>query len=98
MIREMDRTNGNWYRSEVGIDYPFPNVPDNEITRFPYAILEVKLQTAAGDKVCNLQSVQFHFCLSDTQDLSYTKGRTMHVQYTRLVLYQRKDRKRAPCI
>lgn len=51
MIREMDRTNGNWYRKEVGVDYPFPTVPDNEITRFPYAILEVKLQTAAGDKV-----------------------------------------------
>jgi SPX domain protein involved in polyphosphate accumulation len=51
MVREMDRTNGNWYRKEVGVDYPFPTVPDNEITRFPYAILEVKLQTAAGDKV-----------------------------------------------
>lgn len=50
MVRELDRTNGNWYRKEVGVDYPFPTVPENEINRFPYAILEVKLQTAAGDK------------------------------------------------
>lgn len=49
-IREMDRTNGNWYRPEVGVEFPFSQVPEPEITRFPYAILEVKLQTPAGGK------------------------------------------------
>lgn len=53
-IREMDRTNGNWYRPEVGVDFPFSQVPESEITRFPYAILEVKLQTPAGGKACLL--------------------------------------------
>eukprot|EP00124_Ichthyophonus_hoferi_P003234 Ihof_evm1s269 gene=Ihof_evmTU1s269 len=48
MIREMDRCNGNWYRSEVGVDWPFDYVANDDITRFPYAILEVKLQTEAG--------------------------------------------------
>ena len=67
MVRELDRTNGNWYRKDVGVDYPFPNVPDNEICRFPYAVLEVKLQTAAGDKVCARLCLLALYCLHAVQ-------------------------------
>ena len=33
---------------DIGIDYPFSQLPAEDIERFPYAVLEVKLQTAAG--------------------------------------------------
>ncbi|KAI5307886.1 vacuolar transporter chaperone [Ascosphaera atra] len=33
---------------DIGIDYPFRQLPAADIERFPYAILEVKLQTQAG--------------------------------------------------
>jgi hypothetical protein len=48
MIREADRCGGNWRRKEVGVNWPFPQLDEADIHRFPYAILEVKLQTAAG--------------------------------------------------
>ncbi|KAI8054690.1 VTC domain-containing protein [Syncephalis plumigaleata] len=53
LIREdsMDgtsRAGDNWRRTDVGTHYPFPHLPDTEICRFPYAILEVKLQTEVG--------------------------------------------------
>lgn len=55
MIREdnfdgHDRTNGNWRRTDIGVDYPFSQLPDQDICRFPYAILEVKLQTQLGQE------------------------------------------------
>ncbi|ADM11743.1 putative polyphosphate synthetase Vtc4 [Encephalitozoon intestinalis ATCC 50506] len=34
-----------WRRSDVGCDFPFRNVPKNEIVRFPHAILEIKTQS-----------------------------------------------------
>ena len=53
MIREdnidgNERAGLNWRRMDIGIDYPFPQLPETDICRFPYAILEVKLQTQAG--------------------------------------------------
>ena len=38
----------NWRRPDVGIDYPFRNVKDSDILRFPYAILETKIQSHLG--------------------------------------------------
>lgn len=40
----------NWRRNDVGIDYPFPHVRENDILRFPYAVLETKLQTHLGQE------------------------------------------------
>lgn len=34
-----------WRRGDVGCNFPFRNVPDSEIVRFPHAILEVKTQS-----------------------------------------------------
>lgn len=53
MIREdnldgRQRCGKNWRRTDIGIDYPFSQLPSEEIERFPYAVLEVKLQTQAG--------------------------------------------------
>lgn len=53
MIREdnfdgCDRTHGNWRRIDIGVDYPFSQLPEKDVCRFPYAVLEVKLQTQFG--------------------------------------------------
>ncbi|KAJ1877802.1 hypothetical protein LPJ66_012026, partial [Kickxella alabastrina] len=53
MVREdsfdgKPRAAGNWRRTDIGIDYPFPQLPEKDVCRFPYAILEVKLQTLSG--------------------------------------------------
>lgn len=40
----------NWRRNDVGIDYPFPYLKDDDILRFPYAVLETKLQTHLGQE------------------------------------------------
>ncbi|TID14153.1 hypothetical protein CANINC_004799 [Pichia inconspicua] len=55
MIREdnfdgIDRTHGNWRRMDIGVDYPFSQLPDSDVERFPYAVLEVKLQTQMGQE------------------------------------------------
>lgn len=42
------RCGENWRRMDIGIDYPFSQLPPEDIERFPYAVLEVKLQTQAG--------------------------------------------------
>ncbi|KAI8379147.1 VTC domain-containing protein [Radiomyces spectabilis] len=39
-----------WRRPDVGIDYPFNYLDDSEILRFPYAVLETKLQTHLGQE------------------------------------------------
>ena len=44
------RSGKDWRRTDIGIDWPFNQLPDDDITRFPYAVLEVKLQTAAGQE------------------------------------------------
>ena len=53
MIREdnldgRDRAGKNWRRMDIGIDYPFLQLPPEDVERFPYAVLEVKLQTNEG--------------------------------------------------
>jgi SPX domain protein involved in polyphosphate accumulation len=40
----------NWKRNDVGIDYPFRSVAEKDISRFPYAVLETKLQTHLGQE------------------------------------------------
>lgn len=44
------RSGKNWRRMDIGIDWPFKQLPEKDIERFPYAILEVKLQTQAGQE------------------------------------------------
>ena len=44
------RAGENWRRTDIGIDYPFNQLPDADICRFPYAVLEVKLQTQLGQE------------------------------------------------
>lgn len=40
----------NWRRNDIGIDHPFYQVDDKDILRFPYAVLETKLQTHLGQQ------------------------------------------------
>lgn len=40
----------NWRRPDVSIDHPFRNVNDSDILRFPYAILETKIQSHLGQE------------------------------------------------
>ncbi|KAF9583133.1 vacuolar transporter chaperone [Lunasporangiospora selenospora] len=44
------RSGDNWRRMDIGIDWPFSQLPDEDICRFPYAVLEVKLQTQHGQE------------------------------------------------
>ena len=53
MVREdnldgKQRSGKNWRRTDIGIDWPFSQLPASDVERFPYAVLEVKLQTQAG--------------------------------------------------
>lgn len=55
MVREdnfdgYDRTHSNWRRMDIGVDYPFSQLPEKDVCRFPYAVLEVKLQTQLGQE------------------------------------------------
>ncbi|PFH60201.1 hypothetical protein XA68_11330 [Ophiocordyceps unilateralis] len=55
MIREdnldgRSRCGDNWRRMDIGIDYPFAQLAPEDIVRFPYAVLEVKLQTQLGQE------------------------------------------------
>jgi uncharacterized membrane protein YidH (DUF202 family) len=45
-----NRCGKNWRRMDIGIDHPFSQLPPEDIERFPYAVLEVKLQTQAGQE------------------------------------------------
>lgn len=44
------RAGKNWRRTDIGIDYPFSQLVPEDAERFPYAVLEVKLQTQAGQE------------------------------------------------
>ncbi|KAF1963585.1 SPX-domain-containing protein [Byssothecium circinans] len=53
MIREDNldgrkRAGDNWRRMDIGVDWPFKQLPKEDVDLFPYAVLEVKLQTQAG--------------------------------------------------
>ena len=55
MVREDNldgrtRAGKNWRRMDIGIDFPFSQLPPEDVERFPYAVLEVKLQTQAGQE------------------------------------------------
>ncbi|KAF7588418.1 vacuolar transporter chaperone [Aspergillus hancockii] len=55
MVREDNlddrrRAGDNWRRMDIGVDFPFPQLPAEDVERFPYAVLEVKLQTQAGQE------------------------------------------------
>ena len=55
MVREDNldgkkRAGENWRRMDIGIDFPFSQVAPEDINRFPYGVLEVKIQTAAGQE------------------------------------------------
>ncbi|VVT58568.1 uncharacterized protein SAPINGB_P006274 [Magnusiomyces paraingens] len=55
MVREdnfdgYDRTHRNWRRMDIGVDWPFNQLPPKDVERFPYAVLEVKLQTQMGQE------------------------------------------------
>lgn len=44
------RAGDNWRRMDIGIDFPFDQLPKEDIERFPYGVLEVKLQTQMGQE------------------------------------------------
>ncbi|KZT53506.1 SPX-domain-containing protein [Calocera cornea HHB12733] len=44
------RSGDNWRRMDIGIDWPFNQVDKDDIERFPYGVLEVKLQTQVGQE------------------------------------------------
>ena len=55
MVREdnfdgLDRAHKNWRRMDIGVDWPFSQLPAKDVERFPYAVLEVKLQTQLGQE------------------------------------------------
>ena len=60
MIREADRTNGEWVRLNVGVDYPFPTLPEHEVSVFPYAEMEVKLADSVSP-----ERILLHVALSN---------------------------------
>lgn len=44
------RCGKNWRRTDIGIDWPFSQLSQGDLALFPYGVLEVKLQTAAGQQ------------------------------------------------
>ena len=55
MVREdnwdgRQRAGDNWRRMDIGIDWPFDQLPEADKHLFPYGVLEVKLQTQAGQR------------------------------------------------
>lgn len=48
MIKEDVPSNRNWKRNDFEKKHPFADLNENEVCHFPYAILEVKLQTQYG--------------------------------------------------
>ena len=45
-----ERAGDNWRRMDIGVDWPFKQLPKEDVELFPYAVLEVKLQTQAGQE------------------------------------------------
>lgn len=44
------RAGDNWRRMDIGIDFPFDQLPKEDKELFPYGVLEVKLQTQMGQE------------------------------------------------
>ena len=49
-LDDRERSGSNWRRMDIGIDWPFSQLPAEDVERFPYAVLEVKLQTQFGQE------------------------------------------------
>jgi SPX domain protein involved in polyphosphate accumulation len=47
------RSGDNWRRTDIGIDFPFPQLPVEDREIFKYGVLEVKLQTQFGQQPPN---------------------------------------------
>ena len=45
-----NRSGSNWRRMDIGIDWPFDQLPKADLELFPYGVLEVKLQTQMGQE------------------------------------------------
>ncbi|KAJ3131698.1 vacuolar transporter chaperone [Physocladia obscura] len=45
---EFSRNSGNWRRNDSG--FPFKELPKDDLIYFPYAVLEIKLQTQSGQE------------------------------------------------
>lgn len=55
MVREDNwderiRSGDNWRRTDIGIDWPFSQLPNDDKELFKYGVLEVKLQTQLGQE------------------------------------------------
>ncbi|THH29918.1 hypothetical protein EUX98_g4267 [Antrodiella citrinella] len=55
MVREDNwdgktRCGNNWRRTDIGVDHPFNQLPDEDKELFKYGVLEVKLQTQYGQE------------------------------------------------
>ncbi|TFY73868.1 hypothetical protein EWM64_g10144, partial [Hericium alpestre] len=55
MVREdnwdgVERAGDNWRRTDIGIDWPFDQLPPEDKELFKYGVLEVKLQTQYGQE------------------------------------------------
>ncbi|KAI0067276.1 SPX-domain-containing protein [Artomyces pyxidatus] len=55
MVREdnwdgVERSGDNWRRTDIGIDWPFDQLPPEDKELFKYGVLEVKLQTQFGQE------------------------------------------------
>ncbi|ORY05427.1 SPX-domain-containing protein [Basidiobolus meristosporus CBS 931.73] len=81
LIREdnldnVERSGKNWRRTDIDTDYPFSQLADADVCRFPYAVLEVKLQTQHGTEpphwVTNL--VESHLVESVPKFSKYIHG------------------------
>jgi uncharacterized membrane protein YidH (DUF202 family) len=44
------RENNNWRRTDAKINFPFSDLPEKDVYKFPYAVLETKLQTHLGQE------------------------------------------------
>ncbi|KAI9313771.1 VTC domain-containing protein, partial [Dichotomocladium elegans] len=49
-VREDGTSRDVWRRPDMGINYPFAHLPDADVCRFPYAVLETKIQTHLGQE------------------------------------------------
>jgi SPX domain protein involved in polyphosphate accumulation len=44
------RPNGEWRRPDVDVNFPFSELAPDDVRRFPYAILEIKLNLPSGSQ------------------------------------------------
>ncbi|KAI7905332.1 VTC domain-containing protein [Cokeromyces recurvatus] len=51
--RVTENRSSNWRRQDIGIEYPFRKVKESDILRFPYAVLEIKIQEHLGQEIPN---------------------------------------------